>query len=90
MNDHDMIPLVHKGEAIVPKDLVKVINNSSATITSSRGRDVEPDPGVRQGRNSHHNPQRDRDIVWALVLAVVPWISGALILWVVLTAVQGA
>jgi hypothetical protein len=32
----------------------------------------EDDPSWNQGRNTHHNPERDRDIVLTLLLILAP------------------
>lgn len=38
------------------------------------------DPGIGQGRNEHHNPRRDRDIVLTLALCVGGWSVPVLLL----------
>lgn len=48
----------------------------------------DEDPTWNQGRNEHHDPERDRSILLALFLDALPWIGFALIVLVVLKAVK--
>lgn len=50
---------------------------------------TEDDAGIKQGRNEHHRPERDRDILVAVLLTVGPWIGVALIALVIALALAG-
>lgn len=41
----------------------------------------EDDPAYRQGRNKHHNPERDRDIVKVLALILGSTFGPLILLW---------
>lgn len=50
---------------------------------------MEDDPAYRQGRNKHHSPQRDLDIVLTLLLTVGPVFVVVFGVWMVCEFVAG-